>query len=122
VYPKPGDVWRAFVLRTTGGAWARSATPVVPNPVYLLDVDCATANDCSAIGAEHLEGNDEAPPVRSKLLRTTNGTSWFSPAGTAERPRWDYAAVSCPSPSACVAVGSYRVNPDRYVGLIAREG
>jgi hypothetical protein len=93
-----GAVWR---LRT------------VPSPTgakisELEGVSCASATACTATGFY-----DNTPQTNVTLAESWNGTAWKlratpNPAGAIAS---NLQAVSCPSPSACVAVGDYFDRP-----------
>jgi len=95
---------RAFILRTTDGlSWTRAATPP-DSPTWLTSVTCTSATECTATGeltSSHL----------TEILRTTNGTTWTSLDHQSARDGRDVAAVSCPIPTACTAVGVFRIPP-----------
>lgn len=77
--------------------------PVAPDSV-LTSVSCPSAADCTAVGTTI--GPSGVTPLESFFIETFDGRSWTllppsAPAGTVSALN----AVSCPGPSACVAVG-----------------
>lgn len=90
-----------------GTAWQRQPTPNIHGAQRndLATVSCASASSCSAVGEE--AANDFAPP--QSLIEHWNGAGWSiqaapSPAGPTLS---ELFGVSCPSASACTAVGLY---------------
>jgi hypothetical protein len=75
--------------------------------VSLGPVACASARSCVAIGQYYdAAGNTQG------LLERLSGTTWTAtrapvPAGASADPYVQLTAVTCPSASSCVAVGSY---------------
>jgi hypothetical protein len=119
--PSPGTK-RSFILRSVnGGAWTRAATPTATGEVELRSVDCPSANECTAVG---IEWNPANTLFTSRLLRTTNGTTWASPSPTSEKLGHRPNGVSCPTPVKCMAVGGFNAtgNPDdTFKSLVLRE-
>jgi len=90
-------------------SWNGTAWKVVPTPklakagAVLTGVSCSSASDCMAVGNEGRPLN----PTQVTLAERWNGTAWQvvrtppppAPGGTA------LSAVSCTSPSACMATG-----------------
>jgi|1186.fasta_scaffold45237_1 hypothetical protein len=78
------------------------AVPPGPNPVTLLrGVSCPSASSCTAVGGFATSDN----PRTATLVERWNGTSWSiqgSPNPSDYNELW---GVSCPSTTACVAVG-----------------
>lgn len=84
------------------------SVPDVPQPpsnTGLLSVSCANTSLCVAVGG--------SGPTSNEILRTTDGGSHWSMAQTIPQtsPSGEatagLASVSCPSPTLCVAVGSF---------------
>src|SRR5215472_1813433 len=82
--------------------WAIVPSPNVPNSGNFLNaVSCASARFCVAVGA-HVGKAQGA--VSHPLIETWNGTRW-SIAAAPSVPRGELFGVSCPSATACAAVG-----------------
>jgi hypothetical protein len=104
--PNPGPL----VERWNGGRWAiePTATPRGARGAWLDAVSCASSSACTAVGGYNT-------PARSGLvlIERWNGTRWSiqRPARPARAaipfPGGILSAVSCPSLSACTAVGGY---------------
>jgi hypothetical protein len=98
-----------------------SAQPI-PSGIGLSGVSCASRHACTAVGGP----NELLPFVRGGILAVRwNGTRWSyqpmpRPATSAKREAGGLTAVSCPSTTACTAVGSYAPTTDRRVPLIER--
>jgi hypothetical protein len=93
-----------------GSAWHIHATPTpTGNRLSELEgVSCASATACEAVGSY-----DNTSLTSASLAEVWNGSTWViqptpNPAGTIVS---NLAAVSCASPSACIAVGSYLDHP-----------
>ncbi|HYP56394.1 MAG TPA: hypothetical protein VEQ41_08875 [Solirubrobacterales bacterium] len=94
-----------------GKWWPMPAMPGVPD-LSLTGVACASLNSCTAVGTK--EGG--AAPVVNRW----NGSQWVAqaaatPAGGDEVNPLD---VSCPSPTFCMAVGSYRNASNQRLPLV----
>ena len=90
-----------------GKVWTRAAIGDDPaHTVRVLEgVSCRATNACVAVGF----GESTSPAIGSTLAERWTGDQWAvettpSPEGAVES---DLDGVSCSSPSACVAVGSY---------------
>jgi len=102
----PNDI----VLRTTdGGAhWVVTNVPGTPNTTFGA-ISCPTPSVCEAAGLPPVESQSnyttDSTAARALVFRTTDGgATWYSqglPAGVGS-----ISAISCPTPSACTAVGS----------------
>ncbi|HXR13408.1 MAG TPA: hypothetical protein VN740_02030 [Solirubrobacteraceae bacterium] len=92
-----------FVERLSGSAWSIEATPPRADAA-LGGVSCGSAGDCTAVGLDAGSNRGRTLP----LVERWNGRSWSLEAGAAlgrDRTAGALAAVSCPSPTVCVAVG-----------------
>ncbi len=106
-----------LLLTETNGTWARgvgAASPGSPES-QLASVSCASAGNCSAVGAYGVfnDPNYHADYSRGLLLNQTVDT-WTS--GVDATPPTSAAdvsvsSVSCASPGNCTAVGSYTDPP-----------
>lgn len=90
------------------GRWRIVAGPSVAPDSVLTAVSCPSPADCTAVGTTVSESG--GIPLESLLVETFDGRSWrllpvSGPAGTVSALN----AVSCPSTSACVAVGDVAV-------------
>jgi hypothetical protein len=99
-----------------GSSWSIQPTP---NPAgatagSLFGVSCPSASACFAVG-NYRNGSG----VHRLLAEAWNGTSWsIQPApGPAGASRSYLNGVSCTTPSACTAVGTYQVRPGAHVTL-----
>jgi hypothetical protein len=93
-----GTAWRIHAIPSPTGA--RSS--------QLEGVSCASATACTAVGTYQ-----NSPLTNATLAETWNGTAWSlqatpNPAGSIDS---NLQAVSCASPSACIAVGTYLDHP-----------
>jgi hypothetical protein len=104
--------------------WTASQAPVPPggNSPELLSVSCSQPTRCVAVG----DYTDKSGRGQGLLL-TRSGGSWAAakaplPA-TASDPSPFLNGVSCPSATACVAVGQYRDTSGHVQGwLLTRSG
>lgn len=78
--------------------WTVQQTPA-NDGVGLTSVSCASGSSCVAVGAT-APTNDDKPVVYG-----WNGSRWASIPAPADAAGSDLAAVACPSPSHCLAVG-----------------
>lgn len=108
--PPPAGT-RPIAARWTGHAWQAERVPrptPIPQSLALAAVSCATARFCMAVGdASRGATAMPSPGYRdTTLTERWNGNRWrIVPApspGHASR----LTGVSCPAPTACVAVGS----------------
>ena len=98
------DAQETLAERWTGSSWAIQPTPVHRMASQLNAVSCPSTSACTAVGFE--EKNNSA--FDNTLAERWDGTSWAaqstpSPSGAL----FYHFSVSCPSTSACVAVGEY---------------
>jgi hypothetical protein len=86
-----------------GTAWALQATPSPPGPVaWLSGVSCTSPAACTAVGSY----DTSSPRVARTLAERWDGRQWtIQPTANPSPPAF-LASVSCPSVSACTAVGS----------------
>lgn len=85
--------------------WSVTPSPKIASngPIGLSGVSCTTSTSCMAVGSHFVAGNAKA------LVISWNGKKWSvvpSP-NTTNQHIVDLEAVSCTSPTSCVAVGSY---------------
>ncbi len=99
-----------------GTSWSLQATPdpAGAGVSVLKGVSCPAAGFCAAVGRYQ-----NAAGKHVTLAETWNGTAWSiqpapSPAGARRSYLW---AVSCASPTACTATGSYETASRRHVTL-----
>jgi hypothetical protein len=95
--------------RTAPGAWVATELPVPgdTDPVVnasFWDVECASPTLCVAVGSY-------ATPTRYRgLALAWNGSTWSAHAvtePTAAEDQTSLHSVDCPTPTACVVIGSY---------------
>jgi hypothetical protein len=105
--------------RWNGTAWAIQPIPSPggPNSPELLGVSCSSASACTAVGYYY---NSAGTVVT--VAERWNGTTWAiqttaNPSGSAGSYLY---AVSCPSASACTAVGEYSTGTGNDVALAER--
>ncbi|MDT4996031.1 MAG: hypothetical protein QOD45_99 [Pseudonocardiales bacterium] len=96
----------ALVERWDGSRWSLqvAADPAQAAETVLTAVSCSTADACTAVGYYY----DSAGNIRTLAERST-GARWQivpTPNPTGAQASGLFA-VSCPSPSACTAVGTY---------------
>jgi hypothetical protein len=101
-----------------GTRWSlqASASPTGARISALAGVSCASATVCTAVGSFQ-----KTPETNATLAEGWNGTKWSiqptpNPAGSIYT---GLQAVSCPAPSACIAVGSYLDHPNRPTFALA---
>ncbi len=95
-----------------GSKWTLQTTPTPENSLeaQLSGVSCSATSACTAVG-EYYSSTEKAYRA---LIERYNGTSWQlqespSPVGkpAPKESHWSLHAVSCPTSSSCVAIGSY---------------
>jgi hypothetical protein len=94
-----------LVLRWNGIAWTRQFTPDLPalSSTNLLGTSCPSATTCTAVGFS--QSSSFGP-----LAERWDGVSWTTqPTPAVPQPGGTFNQVSCPSTSACVAVGDNAV-------------
>jgi hypothetical protein len=106
----PG-AFRALLLTETDGTWSAgvAVTPLPDSNSWLSSVSCASAGNCTAVGAF-----DDSSYVLQGLLLTETAGSWGPPVKAdlpADNSNTDLGAtldsVSCASAGNCTAVGLY---------------
>ena len=87
-----------------GSAWTIEEPPTPPGGISagLAAVSCTPANTCSAVGAFSPSPNSDS----RVLLERRTGGSWSAQTASSPTDSNLLDAVSCPSETACVAVGS----------------
>lgn len=116
-----GQATRTLVEILDGGTWRQMASPDEGSGGdALTGVSCPTADTCVAVGtyraAPFGEAASSAPPV-APLIEALTAGRWAVVPGPPAPPGSSLAAVSCPSPTSCTAVGSstkgsQAANPD----------
>jgi hypothetical protein len=111
-----GRSWSALgveeplALAWNGSKWTVEATisPLLAVGGWLLGVSCSGATTCTAVGSYEMEGGDEAI-----LVERWDGSEWMiQPTPIPEvSPEARLEDVSCPSSTACTAVGYFRSGP-----------
>ena len=92
-----------------GMVWTRAAVDDDPTQVRVLEgVSCRSTNACVAVGISE----STSPSIGSTLAERWTGDQWTvegtpNPNGATDS---ELDGVSCASPAACVAVGSYFTN------------
>jgi len=115
---KVADLYR-FVLVTRSMTAPLPAGAAADPDVTLGTVSCPSTTFCAAVG--DYQGGGAA---RRPLVEQRTGSTWAAidpdvPAGAASNPDAHLRDLSCPSPSFCVAVGSYKRSVDGfYVPLV----
>jgi hypothetical protein len=109
----------SFAAGWNGMVWTLQSTP---NPMGAKesrfdDVSCASANVCKAVGSY-----EDSSGVTHGLAGTWNGSSWQVQAvpGPAGAQLAMLMGVSCPSATACTAVGFYRDSAEVIKALADR--
>ncbi len=93
-----------------GSAWKVQSVPAASANNSLYSVSCQSSTVCTAVGEY------EGTFAYHALVERWNGTAWElqatpNPTGVEEKlgqPGWGLHDVSCPSSTACTAVGYYR--------------
>ncbi len=94
----------ALAEQWNGSTWVRQATPApVDRPENALyDVSCASGTSCVAVGVSART----VTSAKQAMAEVWNGTSWSqSPLAGVAGMTIGLSAVSCASPTACIAVG-----------------
>ena len=101
-----GTIPLPFIEHWTGTSFSLQSLTLPPNVggAKLASVSCASATACKAVGYIEVSGQP-----RKTLAATWNGSSWA--VETSANPANIYGSqlqgVSCPSATACTAVGHY---------------
>lgn len=92
-----------------GSLWARQATPAPANrpDSALYDVSCDGRSSCVAVGESYRINQTNGHLVDGRVMgEVWNGTSWSqSPPVVLNEASVGLTGISCPSPTACIAVG-----------------
>ncbi len=119
-------------LASQGANWGTGVELTAPanaaeDPeVFMRQVSCASAGNCTAAGSYDEEPEPEKYQDQGMLLSEADG-SWEPavrarmPAGAASSPRPEFGALSCPSAGDCSAVGEYRDGADNEQGFLLNE-
>ena len=115
-----GGQFKTLIESWDGTRWSVVPSPNGPNEeshiYHLYNVSCASASACTAVGTfGHLKGTKGSD--YQTFVESWDGTRWSvvpSPNGPNEgEPNYDQLwDVSCPSASACTAVGSFGYSSD----------
>lgn len=102
------------IVQWNGSTWSAAASPSVPDGSALFGVSCASTI-CFAVGSAYINSQN------ALLIEEWNGTAWSvvtspAPAGASFL---ELKAVSCATPTSCLAVGSYELGQNTDV-LIER--
>ena len=100
-----------------GGTWSVTPTPNVGTAGSSLDgVSCTSLTFCMAVGFNYVG----TPPNSATLAEVYNGSTWsVSPTPDVPGDVNELTAVSCTSPTSCVAVGTYDTgSPDQDLTLV----
>ena len=97
----PGPI----VATETNGTW--SAPTVVPTTTglgFFAGVSCAAPRTCAAVGGDEVTDYYGGYDANAPIAASETGGAW-GPASEVDVPGAALSAVSCPSPTACTAVG-----------------
>jgi hypothetical protein len=114
---------QGLLLTKSGSKWTAAQAPLpagaAADPDATLEsIHCFSPSVCAAIGSyTDSSGNPQW------MLLTTSGSSWTAaeapvPPGAASDPLTALSAVSCASPTSCLAVGSYVDSANDIEGLL----
>jgi hypothetical protein len=102
---------RTLILHWNGKAWSQKPSPNPPNmPVATLaGVHCASATSCFAVGSAYVSTTTSSAQVT--LIEHWDGVGWTIVPSPNQPSAFDssVAAVACPGPTTCFAVGSYEI-------------
>ena len=98
---RPGWQAEALIERWNGTVWSTVSAPTTGE---LRGVSCTSAKFCVAVGSYEQEGSPDSSGPRS-VIDTWDGTTWSSTAAAPSNGKFSLTAVSCVSPSFCIAVG-----------------
>jgi PASTA domain-containing protein/List-Bact-rpt repeat protein len=129
-YTDTSGSWQGLLLSETDGTWWPAIEAPLPanawshQMVALLDISCASAGNCTAVGAYYA---NDAGGLNGLLLTETAGT-WATgveatlPAHAVRLdPPVGLTSVSCASAGNCSAVGSYMDSSGNSEGLLLTE-
>jgi len=111
---------RPLIERWNGRGWTVARSPARPHTIAsaLVAVSCATPRSCMAVGSDRARAASPTVP----LIERWNGTRWA--VVPSPRPRGSTGtyldAVSCSTPTACIAVGNYTSSFTSGSALVAR--
>ena len=116
----------SLVESYNGSTWTLQSTPTPEHSIGagLTGVSCSASSACTAVGGydNYAESGERA------LIERYNGTSWQlqespSPVGkpAPKESHWELKAVSCPTSSSCVTVGSYAESRSGQTHLLGEE-
>lgn len=118
-YLNSSNKWVTFAARWNGTTWSLLPTP---NPTgarasSLRDVSCVSATACTAVGYFVNSSGTFLP-----LVERWNGSAWALQSAPTRSGATESAlnGVSCPSPTACTAVGYFKNASNVYLPLAAR--
>jgi PASTA domain len=124
---------QGLLLTETAGKWGAGVQAVLPANaaaggkygVSIDSVSCASAGDCSAVGAYQAvgSGNDQGVLLTETAGTWATGVEAVPPANaaTGANQEVDVYSVSCPSAGNCSAVGDYDNNGSGSDGLLLTE-
>ena len=108
----------ALITAGHGTTWSPGLAPALPSnaaaapDAYLTGVSCTSPAWCVAVGGyTDKSHNEEAMVVTRSGGRWHRARAIRSPVTAAANPTAHFAAVSCPKPGYCVAVGAYTTRP-----------
>ncbi len=108
-YAKTGKFY-SLVERWNGSSWSAEPLPGAAASVVsrLLAISCPSTTACFAVGEITTATSSEAP-----LVERWNGATWSALAVPLPKKSSasELTSISCSSPVACTAVGTYRVPP-----------
>ncbi len=104
-----GQATHTLVETSDGSTWARQASPDEGRGgAQLSSVSCPTTTDCVAVGfyrPDPFPASATIAPPDSPLIESDSGGRWQVVDGPATGANSVLTSVSCPTESACVAVG-----------------
>lgn len=103
-----GDGIGTLIEHWNGRTWSLTASPTATSGAELAAISCPTSSSCSALGEEEV-----SPSGQVALAERWSGRAWVverSPNAAGPQSS-KLLAVSCPSASECLAVGSYVEDP-----------
>ena len=100
-------VIRPLIERWTGGGWKVVTAPFTAHAIAssLVAVSCPSAKSCVAVGNARSTATSPSVP----LIARWNGSKWsFATGPHPKGATGTYLnGISCPGPTACIAVGNY---------------
>ena len=119
-YHTTAGVPKVFLLTGVDGTWTTVglALPVASTLVNLSDIACPSLTACVAVGTSNVSSGFDGGP----LVVSGFGDSWTAIAGPLPPSELGRSggleSISCPSPTQCVAVGTYQEGFSYPFGLI----